>query len=64
MLTLERLGYPGVGVRRDDTRQEYWAPWERWRKGRRIDYGFGPQLALAWDEMLPLPGSAEQVALF
>jgi hypothetical protein len=64
VLTLESLGYPGLGVRRQATGQDLWAPWERWRDGRRIDYGYGSQLALAWDEMLPLPGSVEQVALF
>lgn len=64
VLVLETLGFAGVGLRRLSTGQELWAPFNRWRQGQEIDFGYGRQVALSWDEMLPLPGSAAQLSLF
>lgn len=62
----EGRGLAGIVVLRVRTREELWAPLSRWRRGIPIRRGFGPQRALLWHQLEPLPGSdgAAQLALF
>jgi hypothetical protein len=51
----ERQGFVGIAVHRTRTGEELWALLERWRKGILIRRGFGPQRALRWSDLEPLP---------
>jgi|SRR3990172_2686766 len=56
----------GVGIVVDRVRdgQTYYAPLHRWRRGIPVNRGFGPQRALRWSDLEPLPGAGGQVPLF
>jgi hypothetical protein len=60
----ERLGRVGVGITRIRTGQQLWASIARWRRGIPVNRGFGPQRALLWHQLDPLPGADGQLGLF
>jgi repressor of nif and glnA expression len=60
----EQDGIAGIVVERVRTDEVLWAPLSRWWRGVRINRGFGPQRALRWDDLEPLPTCQSQVALF
>src|SRR3972149_9030759 len=60
----ERRGFAGVVVFRVRTEEELWAPLSRWRRGIPVKRGFGPQRALRWCDLEPLPGADGQLSLF
>lgn len=60
----ERAAISGLVVDRVRTGQTLWAPLQRWRRGIPISRGFGPQRALRWSDLEPLPGAGGQTSLF
>lgn len=60
----EREGFVGIITHRVRTGEELWAPLSRWRRGIPVTRGFGPQRALRWCDLEPLPGADGQLSLF
>lgn len=60
----ERAGDAGIVVERVRTGELLWAPLPRWWRGLRINRRFGPQRALLWEDVEPLPADQSQLALF
>jgi hypothetical protein len=54
----------GIVVERVRTRELFWAPLSRWRRGVPVRRGFGPQRALRWTDLEPLHDDRAQLALF
>ncbi len=60
----ERQGFTGVVVHRVRTEEDLWAPLSRWQRGIPVNRGFGPQRALRWADLDPVPGAGGQLSLF
>jgi hypothetical protein len=48
----------GIVIERTATHEILWAPISRWQKGIPVRRGYGPQRALLWRELKPLPAPA------
>ncbi|MDR7418943.1 MAG: hypothetical protein QN178_08525 [Armatimonadota bacterium] len=60
----EQDGVAGIVVERVRTGEVLWAPLSRWWRGVHINRGFGPQRALRWEDLEPLPEDRPQLPLF